>query len=263
MASKKDVPFDPARTLGLLWRVGAKQTRTGLSVDAIVDAAIGIADANGLEAVSMRKVAEYLGVGAMSLYTHVPGREELADLMIDRSLEGLYSHADEPCSVPGGWRAALLFIAERNWMLYQRHSWLLEAEGARPVLGPHTNDKYEAELRPLVGTGLSDVEIDSVLTLILTHVSGTARALAGFTRVKEQSGMTDAQWWAATAPIIERVMDRDRFPVSSRVGTAAAGAYDAASDPVHAYEFGLTCILDGVEMLMTRGRITDRDAAPE
>lgn len=251
---KKANSFDPARIIELLWRVGAKPSRTGLSVDAIVDAAIELADAHGLESVSMRNVAEHLGVGAMSLYTHVPGREELADLMIDRSLSGLYSHVDEPSAVSGGWRPALRFVAERNWSLYQRHSWLLETEGARPVLGPHTNDKYEAELRPLVDTGLNDVEIDSVLTVVLTHVSGTARALAGVARVKEQSGMTDAQWWAATAPIIERVMDRERFPVSSRVGTAAAASYDAASDPVHAYQFGLECILDGVETLMSRGR---------
>ena len=263
VASKKDVPFDPARTLGLLWRVDAKPSRTGLSVDAIVDAAIELADANGLESVSMRNVAEHLGVGAMSLYTHVPGREDLADLMIDRALAGLYSRVDEPSSVAGGWRPAMHFVAERNWTLYQRHSWLLEAEGARPVLGPHTNDKYEAELRPLVGIGLSDVEIDSVLTLVLTHVSGTARALAGVARVKEQSGMSDAQWWAATAPILERVMERERFPVSSRIGTAAATSYDAASDPVHAYRFGLECILDGVEALVSRGQAADRSSASE
>lgn len=260
---KKENSFDPARILELLWRVDAKPSRTGLSVDAIVDAAIELADASGLASVSMRNVAEHLGVGAMSLYTHVPGREELADLMIDRALAGLYSDVDEPSSVAGGWRPALRFVAERNWSLYQRHSWLLETEGARPVLGPHTNDKYEAELRALVGIGLDDVEIDSVLTLVLTHVSGTARALAGVRRVKEQSGLTDAQWWSATAPILERVMDRDRFPVSSRVGTAAATSYDAASDPVHAYRFGLECILDGVEALMSRTQPTGRSAAPE
>ena len=120
-----------------------------------------------------------------------------------------------------------------------------------------------AELRPLVGIGLSDVEIDSVLTLVLTHVSGTARALAGVARVKEQSGMSDAQWWAATAPILERVMERERFPMSSRIGTAAATSYDAASDPVHAYRFGLECILDGVEALVSRGQAADRSSPSE
>lgn len=254
MVAKNQAVADPARTLGLLWRVSSKPSRSGLSVDSIVTAAIDIADAEGLDAVSMRRVADALHAGAMSLYTHVPGRTELADLMYDAALGSIYSDVDEPASVPGGWRPALEFIAERNWLLYQRHPWLLDAQGARPVLGPHVNAKYEAELRALVDCGLTDLQMDSVLTLVLTHVMGTARALAGFERVKQESGMTDAQWWAATAPVLEQVMDRDRFPVSSRVGTAAATAFDAASDPVHEYEFGVACILDGVSALIARNQ---------
>lgn len=256
MASKKETPFDPVRTLELLWRVSEKPSRTGLTVDAIVDAAIEIADSDGLEAVSMRRVADRLGVGAMSLYTHVPGRDELADLMIDSALGSLYAAIEEPSASTHGWRDGLRFVAGRNWQLYQRHRWLLDAQGARAVLGPHTNDKYEAELRVIDGVGLSDVEMDSVLTLVLTHVAGTARALARFDRVREESGMTDAQWWAATAPVLERVMDRDRYPLSSRVGTAASVSYDAASDPVHEYEFGVERILDGVAALIERAQPT-------
>lgn len=250
VASKKESRFDPARTLGLLWRVGRKPSRTGLSVDSIVEAAIAIADAEGLEAVSMRRVADRLGVGAMSLYTHVPGREELADLMTDGALGSLYSSVEEPYESTEGWRDGLRFVAERNWQLYRRHPWLLDAQGPRAVLGPNTSDKYEAELRVIEGVGLSDIEMDSVLTLVLTHVAGTARALALFERVREESGMTDAQWWEATAPVLEQVMDRARYPLSSRVGTAASTAYDAASDPVHEYEFGVDRILDGVTALI-------------
>lgn len=254
VASKKESAYDPARTLELLWRVSGKPSRTGLTVDAIVAAAIEIADADGLDAVSMRRVAERLGVGAMSLYTHVPGRDELADLMIDAALGSLYSNIDEPSTSTSGWREGLLFVARRNWELYGRHRWLLDAQGARAVLGPNTNDKYEAELRVLDGVGLGDVEMDSVLTLVLTHVAGTARALARFERVREESGMTDAQWWEATAPVLEKVMDRDRYPISSRVGTAASTSYDAASDPVHEYEFGVERILDGVAALVERAQ---------
>ncbi len=254
MASKKDSGFDPARTLGLLWRVDEKPSRTGLSVDAIVNAAIEIADAEGLDAVSMRRVADKLGVGAMSLYTHVPGRGDLADLMIDSAAGSLYSSIDEAAESSDGWRDGLRFVAERNWLLYQRHPWLLDAEGPRAVLGPHTNDKYEAELRVIDGVGLGDVEMDSVLTLVLTHVSGTARGLARSNRVRQESAMTDTQWWDAIAPVLERVMDRERYPLSSRVGTAASISYDAASDPVHEYEFGVERILDGVAALIEIAR---------
>lgn len=249
MASKKDATFDPARTLGLLWRVGEKPSRTGLSIDSIVEAATEIADAEGIDAVSMRRVADRLGVGAMSLYTHVPGRGDLVDLMIDSALNDLYSSLDEPRS-SGGWREGLLFVAERNWQLFRRHRWMLDAQGGRAVLGPNVSDKYEAELRVLDGIGLSDVQMDSVLTLVLNHVAGSARALAQVDRVREHSGMTDQQWWEATAPVLESVMTPDRYPVSSRVGTAAATHYDAASDPVHEYEFGVERILDGVAVLI-------------
>lgn len=253
VVSKREPTFDPARTLGLLWRVNEKPSRTGLSVDAIVTTAIAIADSDGLDAVSMRRIADRLGVGAMSLYTHVPGREDLTDLMIDAALGSLYSSIDEPVLSATDWREGMRFVAERNWILYQRHPWILDAQGARAPLGPHTNDKYEAELAVLDGVGLTDIEMDSVLTLVLTHVAGTARALARFDKVREESGMTDVQWWEATAPVLERVMDADRYPLSARVGTAASTSYGAASDPLHEYVFGVERILDGVAVLIDRG----------
>lgn len=250
MVAKKDTPTDPARNLMLLWGLHGKPGRKGLDVPAIVASGIDLADREGLAAVSMRRVAELLGVGAMSLYTHVPSKSDLVDLMTDSALDALYADADEPARADGGWRGALAFIAHRNWDLFRRHPWLLELTAGRPVLGPHTSEKYEAELRPLDGLGLTDVEIDSVLTLVLTHVAGTARAFATFTRTAQETGMTDAQWWDITGPILERLIDRERFPVSSRVGTAASIEYDAASDPVHAMNFGLERILDGVSALV-------------
>ena len=252
VAGKNETGFDPARTLGLLWRVGAKKSRTGLTIDSIVDAAVSIADSESLDAVSMRRIADRLGVGTMSLYTHVPGREDLVDLMIDHVQKGLYSALDEPAS-SGDWRAGLRFVAEQNWHLIRRHRWVLDAQGGRAVLGPNVSDKYEAELRVLDGIGLTDVQMDSVLTLVLNHVAGSARALAQVDRVREDSGMTDEQWWSATAPVLESVMDPSRYTVSSRVGTAAAMHHEAASDPVHEYRFGVERILDGVAVLIEKG----------
>ena len=252
MAGKKTSAVDPARSLGLLWRAAAAPGRSGLTVDAIVGAAIEIADAEGLDAVSMRRVADRLGAGTMSLYTHVPGKTDLTELMIDAALADLYPDVDAPTRDAPDWRGALTFVAHRNWDLYQRHPWLLEVGGARPVLGPHTTLKYETELHALDGVGISDVEIDSVLTLVLTHVSATARALAAVTRTREESGMTDTEWWTATAPLLATLIDGAKFPLAARVGEASSVYYDAASDPVHAMTFGLDCILDGVAALIAR-----------
>lgn len=251
MAGRKVAAADPARSIGLLWSAG-KAGRTGLSATTIVEAAIAVADADGLGAVSMRRVAERLGVGAMSLYTHVPSRPDLLDLMTDTALAGLYTDVDEPARADGGWRGGLRLVAERNWGLYRRHPWLLDVAGARPVLGPHTARKYEAELRPLDGIGITDVEMDSVLTLVLTHVAGTARQLHGVARTRAETGMTDAEWWQVVAPVLARHIDSAGFPVSGRVGQASSAQYDAASDPAHAYAFGLDRILDGVEQLVRR-----------
>src|ERR687893_1769658 len=77
---------DPARSIALLWREPGRAGRSGLGVDGIVAAAIELADAEGLGALTMRRVAERLGVGTMSLYTHVPAKGELLDLMLDTVL---------------------------------------------------------------------------------------------------------------------------------------------------------------------------------
>ncbi len=260
MAGKRTSAADPARGLGLLWGSHTRPGRSGLTVGAIVTAAIEVADADGMDALSMRRVAERLGVGAMSLYTHVPGRTDLVALMIDTALGSLYADVDEPSRAvatavtapakTAGWRAALELIAERNWELYGKHPWLLDVLDSRPVLGPHTTLKYEAELRPLDGLGLTDVEMDSALTLVLTHVTGTARALAGVARARTESGMTDAEWWLAHAPVLTTLVDPTMFPVAGRVGSASSEQYNAAGDPVHAFTFGLDRILDGVATLI-------------
>jgi AcrR family transcriptional regulator len=277
MAGRKDGVRDPARTLALLWGGGrsraSRSGRSGLTVPAIVAAAVGLADAEGLEAVSMRRVAEGLGVGAMTLYTHVPGRDELTDLMTDAALADLYDDLDEVARQPGGWRGALRHVAAANWYLYERHPWLLDVQNVRPVLGPHTIRKYEAELRGLEGHGFDDVEMDSVLTLVLTHVSATARARISDERVRIRTGMDDDEWWDISAPLLERLLDPATFPVSSRVGTASSEVYQGAGDPVHALEFGLERILDGVAVLVDRrapadagassgGDVEDRGPAP-
>jgi AcrR family transcriptional regulator len=250
--SRKNDEANAARILALLWGPQSKPGRSGLTVRAIVAAAVELADAEGLEALSMRQVADRLDVGAMSLYTYVPGKVELTYLMIDTVYGELYADVEEPSQQPGGWRGALEFIAARNWRLYQRHPWLLRLVGTRPVLGPNTSRKYEAELRPLDNLGLSDVEMDSVLALLLTHVEGTARAQANLDQTQRDSGMTDAEWWVVNAPLLAGVLDARLFPVSSRVGQTAGQTHQAAASPAHAFTFGLERILDGVALLVAR-----------
>jgi AcrR family transcriptional regulator len=246
---------DPARSLALLWRTGERPTRgrkAELSVDRIVQAAIEVADADGLAALSMRRVAERLGVGTMSLYTHVPGKAELLDVMLDTVL----GETARPEEVPGGWRARLEQIARENWALFHRHPWMLQIATARPPLGPNVTAKYDYELRAIDGIGLTDVEMDSVLSLVLGHAAGAARSAIEAAQVARLSGESDQQWWEARAPLLDRIFDARRFPTAARVGQAAGEAYGAASDPEHAFEFGLQRVLDGIEALVEARQAT-------
>jgi len=250
VSKKKSSSPDPARSLALLWGSQTNPGRSGLTIKAIVTAAIEIADRDGLEALSMRHVADRLGVGTMSLYTHVPGKHELIDLMLDTAYGELYENVEEPSRQPGGWQTALRFIARRNWELYRRHPWMLQVTPWRPVIGPHASLKYEAELRPLDGIGLSDVEMDATLTLILSHVEGCARAQAARDRTQRDTGMTDVEWWVAHAPLLDKIVDSTLFPVATRVGTAAGQEYEGAANPEHAFTFGLDRILAGIAELV-------------
>jgi len=250
VSSKKYPTADPARSLALLWGSHTTPGRSGLTIKAIVTAAMDIADTEGVEELSIRNVAQRLGVGAMSLYTHIPSKMDLIDLMFDTAYGQVYESVDSPSQQPGDWRGALRFIAKKNWDLYSRHPWMLQITIGRPILGPNDSIKYEAELRPLDGLGLSDVEMDAALALILSHVEGCARAQAVLARTQDETGMTDAEWWVTRAPLLDKIIDPARFPVATRVGTSAGQEYNGASSPEYAFTFGLERILAGISDLI-------------
>ncbi len=252
--AKPAAGHDPAQSLALLWGEQDRPGRSGLTVRRIVDAAIELADTDGIAALSMRAIAAHLGVGTMSLYTHIPSKPVLIELMVDAVCGQVYPDLSEPADQPGGWRGALTFIARRNWDLFLAHPWLLHVLDGRPVLGPNVNRKYEAELRPLDGIGLSDVEMDAVLTLVVMHVEGMARWQVGLLAVRNQSGQSDLEWWVNLEPALAAMMDPGKFPLGSRVGRAAGEYHQSAGDPRHSLDFGLETILDGVADLIARSR---------
>jgi AcrR family transcriptional regulator len=244
---------DPDRTLRLLWRQslgeprGSRGPRQKISVDDVVDAAITLADEDGVEALSIRRVAERLGIGAMSLYTYVGSKAELIDLMIDRVVARIPRGLDP--SAP--WRARLESMAREEWDHYLEHPWVLHVNTYRPPLGPGISDRYEYQLSAIEGIGLSDLDMDAVITLVTGFVAGAARSRIDSLRARD-SGLTDDEWWEANVPVLTEVMEQGRFPISGRVGLAAGEAYNAPGDPLRAFEFGLARVLDGVEAHLAR-----------
>ncbi|GAB3435472.1 TetR/AcrR family transcriptional regulator [Phycicoccus ginsengisoli] len=248
----------PDRTLTLLWRDrspadsgpsgrrrGPRRART---VDDVVDAALSLADAEGLAAVTMRALATRLGTSPMTLYTYVPGRPELLDLMAD----SLYlAMPREPWRRGSSWRDRLTRVAEDNRSLLAAHPWLAEiASLSRPPLGPGQLAKYEHELAAFDDSGLDDVTVDAALTYLLGFVVAHGRAAHDAERAVRDSTQTDEQWWAANQPLLATVLDPDAYPRAVRVGAAAGAAQAGAWSAEHAWRFGLACTLDGLAGLI-------------
>jgi AcrR family transcriptional regulator len=238
-----------------------------MSVESIVVAAIELADAEGLAALSMRRVAERLGVGTMSLYTYVPAKAELLDLMVD-AVFGEHVKALEIIETgrqATSWRQTLEAQARAGWDLYLRHPWMLQVASSRSVLGPNEMTVFEYSLRAVTGLGLSGREMLAATSLVGIYVRGAVRAAAEAIEAPRATGMTDTEWWTERAPLLDEmeVFDPERFPTVLAVGED--GGYDVSSDE-HEYmlqyalddfEFGLQRVLDGLEQL-----INSPDEAP-
>ncbi|MQS38328.1 TetR/AcrR family transcriptional regulator [Streptomyces katsurahamanus] len=250
MTTERTSTGDPARTLRLLWRetVGEPRRgpRRGLSVDAVVDAATALADAEGLTALTMRRVAQALGVVPMTLYTYVPGKAELLDLMLDAA----YARMPRADIAARPWRERVRTVADGNMALFGTHPWAADVSTTRPLLGPGQMAKYEYELSALDGLGLDDVAMDDCLTYVLGFAQSCARAAADARAVERDSAMSEREWWEANAPLLARVLDPAAYPTASRVGAAAGAAHGSAYSPRHAYAFGLARVLDALAALI-------------
>ncbi|WP_354700191.1 TetR/AcrR family transcriptional regulator [Paraconexibacter sp. AEG42_29] len=219
------------------------------SVPAIVDAAITLADADGLADLTMRRLAVSVGVAPMTLYTYIPGKAELLDLMLDT----VYRRMERPpWSAGAGWRERLALVAAANRTLLAAHPWAIGLGTTRPPLGPGVMAKYEHELAALDDAGLDDVARDAALTFLLGFVTAAARAAVDAAAAVAGSGVDDATWWAANGPLLARVLDAERYPLAVRVGAAAGAAQGSAADPAAGYAFGLERVLDGLQALIER-----------
>lgn len=133
--------------------------------------AIEIADRDGLGGLSMHRLADELGITAMSRYGYVPSKAELLDVMADRAYGEIAPSRDSDLS----WQARLALLAEQHWTVLLAHPWLLQIAASRPLLGPNMTGFYDAELAAVDGLGLTDIDMDLIASLLDDYVRGAAR----------------------------------------------------------------------------------------
>ncbi|WP_189308111.1 TetR/AcrR family transcriptional regulator [Streptomyces albospinus] len=247
--TEENMAADPARTVELLWGAKEGHGRTGLNLTGIVAMAIEVADADGLPALSMRRVAERLGFTTMSLYRHVPGKAELMELMRDTVVGELGVAApDHPESEPedGDWRSGMEAWARAHWALHQRHPWLVHTAGSRRLPGPNIMADYDRALRIAEGTGLQASEVVAVVQLVGGFVKTAALQVHEVLREERESGVSNSQWWRSREELFEHMRP---YPALGRMWQA--GGFDERENP---FDFGLARTLDGVELLIRRRR---------
>ncbi|WP_026421666.1 TetR/AcrR family transcriptional regulator [Actinokineospora inagensis] len=227
----------------LLWGHRPTPTRgprRTLTVEHIATTAITIADADGLPATTMQRVAERLDVTKMALYRYVPGKDELVALMIDTAL------GEPPDGPPAPWRAALRSWSDALFTRFAAHPWALAATiGPRPI-GPHELTWLERALAALADTALTGSEaMDTVATLV-GHVRGIAQQMA--------AQHTEAALQHSFATLVEG--RADRFPAIVRALSSSSSSDNQDSDNQGsdnqggALAFGLDRVLDGVELFL-------------
>jgi AcrR family transcriptional regulator len=222
----------------LLWEEPSsprRGPRPTLSLAAITRPAIEIADADGLAAVTMQRVAQAVSVTKMALYRYVPGKVELVALMTDAGL------GEPPRLGHGGWRSKLDEWARRMSDRFAAHPWTLETTvGTRPM-GPNELGWLERAVAALAGTGLTGAEVLDVVVTVVGHVRAIAQQNA--------AAATDPPEEALDSAIAELLRGReDRFPAL----TAAIESAVASDAQDQGLDFGLRRILDGVELLIAQ-----------
>lgn len=238
---------DPAKILRLLWRAGEDEVKPGprpkFTLDDVIVAGIAVADREGLPGLTMRAVAEELGVGTMSLYRYVPGKSELVDLMVDKlNAPGNFSGWRQ-----GEWRAAMEDLAEGTWRLATEHPWLLQINQSRPLLGPSAMEGVELILGAFEGLGLKDREKVTILAAVGQFVNGCAREAVLAQESAAQTGVSDEEFWKAQEPYMIRAISEGRFPT---LGTLDDDAW--STPPVEIMRAGLRALLDGFELDMKK-----------
>ncbi|MFB6779372.1 TetR/AcrR family transcriptional regulator C-terminal domain-containing protein [Streptomyces sp. NPDC056352] len=216
-----------------------------LTRERIIRAAIVLVDAEGLAALSMRRVATEFGTSTMALYRHVPNKGELIRLMSEAVFSG--GPSGPP---PADWRPRLEREARWLWGQYEQHPWLARAMAAltRPMASPHAMQYTERALSALSGLGLTPDQMIHVHLTLLGYAQGVAMAVELESQARQDTGMTAEEWMTSNEPRMEAIQTTQSYPVLSTLFDQDGFELDLGT----LFEFGLARMLDGLESLLDR-----------
>jgi AcrR family transcriptional regulator len=249
-AGGADPPWELPASIEAAWGLpprSHKGPKPGLSLRRIVEAGVRVAESEGLGAVSMSRVAAELGASTMSLYRYVSAKNELLDLMVDTAL------GDPPPAQDGpGWRDGLSRWAWGYRAALQRNPWALRIPISGLPVTPNQVAWFENGLSCLAGTDLGEEAKASVVLLISNFVRAEATMEADIGAAIAATRVTPDEWMSYYGRLLTTLTDPQRYPAISKL--LASGAFDRADDSADEFVFGLTRILDGIDVLVNARR---------
>ncbi|GAA3052478.1 MULTISPECIES: TetR/AcrR family transcriptional regulator [Actinomycetes] len=239
------------------WRLPASQARQGrkprLDLETVITTAVELADTSGLDAVTLPRISDQLGVTAMSLYRHIGSKEDLLHLMMDAA-----SELPGTSAPPGGWRPGLRQWALDLWDLYVRRPWIPRIPVHRAPSGPHQIAWLERGLEPLAATRLTWREKIRVITLLSGFVRQSILLMQDL-HDGRPAGQAQAEAEHEYGSALTQLVTADRFPqVAEMLASSVFPETDEPTQVTERREFihGLDLVLDGLEV-----RIEEASAA--
>lgn len=222
----------------------ARREQPALGRDQIVDAALALLDAEGLDGLSMRRLGARLNAGATSVYWHVANKDELLELALDRVMAEV---TVPPPDGDAGWRASAAGYARSLRTMLHRHPWTVPLFGGRPLLGPNATRVTDEALGAFAAAGFAGPDLEYAWSLVVDYVLGAAGSEAG--RRTNRAGASPADWIGALGPYLDRVgAERPRLAAHIRDVWG-----DETGDVLEGrFAFGLACVLDGIEARLPR-----------
>lgn len=243
--AKERPPGDP----GLIWlrpERARRAPRPSLSRDEITRAAIKLADADGLDAVSTRRIAATLGAGANSLYWYIASKDDLFELMVDE----VWGEVELPDPPSGDWRADLRAIAHNTHEMLSRHGWIVLL-GIQPGLGPKTRRYGQVAMAVLDGLHLDLSTKINVLAALNNYLFGFAHRETAWAQLQRRTGVTEQEWNDRLHGFVDEAAHQD--PTLAREMSVRVQLHGQQS-----FEFGLNCLLDGIANLATGHQSAER-----